>query len=42
MGCLKRVSWSNRWVEARWEEVRAARYDWPYNHANAIVVGTVV
>lgn len=37
--CLRRVSASNEWKEAAWEEVRETVYDSPYPCANALVVG---
>lgn len=36
---LKRVSKQNEWQEVGYEEVRGARYDYPFHAANAIVIG---
>jgi SAM-dependent methyltransferase len=38
---LKRVSRDNRWKEVEWEDVRDARYGYPYPRANALVIGTI-
>ena len=36
---LRRISADNQWRESSWQEVRTARYNDPYDHANAILVG---
>lgn len=36
---MRRVSWSNTWMEAPYSEVRAARFNAPYPFANALAVG---
>lgn len=38
---LKRVSDDNRWVETTAEDVKGARYHYPYRNANALFVGVV-
>jgi SAM-dependent methyltransferase len=35
---LRRVSGNNRWVQASWSEVRSARYDDPFDWANALAI----
>ena len=36
--CLKRVSRSNIWREANWEEIKDARLDFPFNDANGLLI----
>ena len=33
--CFRRISADNRWREASWEDIRAAKYGHPYRNANA-------
>lgn len=41
MKFLKRVSRTNAWEEKSWEQVKHAWYDYPFPHANAIMVATI-
>lgn len=36
---MRRVSWSNTWIEAPYAEVRAATFNAPYPFANALALG---
>jgi hypothetical protein len=37
---LKRISKMNEWKEVPYEEVKGARYDYPFPAANALFIGT--
>lgn len=41
MHCLKRVFRDNRWVEAHFKDINNARYDYPFNNANGLVIGVI-
>lgn len=41
MKFLKRISRANAWEEKSWEQVKHAWYDYPFPHANAIMVATI-
>jgi hypothetical protein len=38
---MLRISKSNEWREASWNEVKDQQYNKPYSNANAIVIGIV-
>ncbi|MDP3027338.1 MAG: hypothetical protein Q8N63_06525 [Nanoarchaeota archaeon] len=35
---MKRINRKNKWIEASIDEAREARYNYPYNNANAVVI----
>lgn len=39
MGCLKKISRSNKYEQTNWAEIREARYDEPFPCANGLVIG---
>ena len=38
---LKRISRTNRWVQARWEQVLDGKYGQPFRSGNVIVIGVI-
>jgi hypothetical protein len=38
---MLRISKSNEWKEASWNEVKDQQYNKPYSNANAIIIGIV-
>jgi hypothetical protein len=39
--CLKRISKDNEWIEVNWEDIKNARYNYPFNDANGLVIGII-
>jgi hypothetical protein len=38
---MSRISKSNQWNEASWNEVKDQQYNKPYSNANALVIGII-
>ena len=38
---LKRISEDNRWIETTFDKIKQIKYNYPFRHANAIVVITI-
>lgn len=38
---MKRIAADNKWVEARWEDVKDAKYNIPFRGANGLAVGII-
>ena len=38
---LKRISADNKWVQAKWEDVQNAEYNYPFPFANGVVIGII-
>jgi hypothetical protein len=41
LGCLKRISADNRWVETTWPEIATAEFDQPFRGINGLLLATV-
>jgi len=41
MYCLKRISNDNKWIETNWEDIKNAKYNYPFNNANGLVIGII-
>jgi hypothetical protein len=38
--CMKRIS-HNRWVETHWEDIKNAKYGFPFKNVNGLVIGNI-
>jgi hypothetical protein len=38
---MKRISWDNRWIETKFEDVRDSKFGEQYKFANALVIGII-
>ncbi len=38
---LKRITADNKWVQAEWEDVKNAEYNYPFPFANGVIIGII-